>query len=97
MAANYVRSEQRTSPDGTVYVENRELDSVSGRNHVEFIIVAPDGSERRTSHHIRLYVATEISRMLKRAGLTPGQVYGGYGGEPLSVESRRMIIVAAKP
>jgi SAM-dependent methyltransferase len=97
VAANYVRSEQRTGPDGTVYTETREFDSVFGRNHVEFSIVGPGGSQRTTGHHIRLYVATEISRMLERAGLNFQRVYGGYGGEPLSVATRRMIVVAAKP
>ncbi len=97
VAANYVRHEQRAGPDGTVYTETREFDSVSGRNHVEFSIVGPGGPQRRTGHHIRLYVATEISRMLERAGLDLQRVYGGYGGEPLSVATRRMIVVAAKP
>jgi SAM-dependent methyltransferase len=96
VAANYVRSERRTGPDGTVFVEDREFDSVSGRNHVEFTIIDPDGTERTTGHHIRLYVATEMSRMLTRAGLTVQRIYGGYEGEPLSVESRRMIVVATK-
>jgi SAM-dependent methyltransferase len=97
VAANYVRSEQRTGPDGTEYTETREFDSVSGRNHVGFTINRPDGTERRASHHIRLYVATEITRMIERAGLDFHRVYGGYGGEPLSVATRRMIVVAAKP
>ena len=90
VAANYVRSEQRTGPDGTVYTESRELDSVSGRNHVEFSIARPDRTVTQTGHHIRLYVATEISRMLQRAGLDFQRVYGGYGGEPLSVATRRI-------
>ena len=96
VAANYVRSESREGPDGTVYTERRNFDPVSGRNHVEFAISSPDGAERKTSHHIRLYVATEVSRMLDRAGLTLEQSYGGYDGNALSVETRRMIVVATK-
>jgi|AP95_1055475.scaffolds.fasta_scaffold87820_1 SAM-dependent methyltransferase len=97
VAANYVRSERRTGPDGTVFIENRKFDSESGRNHIEFTIIDPDGAERTTGHHIRLYVATEISRMLAGAGLAVQRMYGGYDGEPLSVDSRRMIVVATKP
>ena len=48
------------------------------------------------SHHIRLYVATEISRMFQPAGLTLERSYGGYDGNLLSVETRRMILVSRK-
>ena len=96
MAANYVRGECREGEDGTVYHERRDFDSVAGRNHVEFTITSPDGAERKTRHHIRLYVATELSRMLERSGLVMETVYGGYDMRPLSVETRRMVLVAMK-
>ena len=96
VAANYVRSESREGEDGTIYQERRDFDPVVGRNHVEFTITSPNGSERQTSHHIRLYVATEISSMLDRAGLIVERSYGGYDGSRLTVETRRMILVARK-
>lgn len=96
VAANYVRSESREGPDGTIFKESRNFDSVAGRNHVEFTITSQDGAERKVSHHIRLYVATEISRMLDGAGLTLERSYGGYDGHLLSVETRRMILVSRK-
>ncbi len=96
VAANYVRSDSRKGPDGTVYAEQRKFDPVAGRNHVEFMITSPDGAQRKVSHHIRLYVATEISRMIHRAGLTVERSYGGYDGNLLSVETRRMILVSRK-
>ena len=96
VAANYVRSESREGPDGTVYTEHRNFDPVAGRNHVDFTITSPDGAQRRAGHHIRLYVATEISRMLDRAGLTLERSYGGYDRSLLSVETRRMILVSRK-
>ena len=94
VAANYVRSESWEVPDGTSYTEQRNFDPVAGRNHVDFTITSPSGDVRRVSHHIRLYVATEISRMLDRAGLALERSYGGYDGSFLSVETRRMILVA---
>ena len=96
VAANYVRSESRERDNGTIYREQRNFDPVAGRNHVEFTITSPNGAQRKVSHHIRLYVATEISRMLDRAGLTLWRSYGGYEGTLLSVETRRMILVARK-
>ena len=96
VVANYVRSESREGSDGTVYTEQRTFDPVAGRNHVEFTIASADGAERKVSHHIRLYVATEISGMLDRTGLTLERSYGGYDGSLLSVETRRMILVSSK-
>lgn len=97
VAANYVRSESRKVPDGTVFRERRDFDPVAGRNHIEFTITSPDGAERKASHHIRLYVPTEVCRMLESAGLELKQTYGGYDGIPQSVDARRLIMVALRP
>ncbi len=96
VVANYVRSESREGPDGTVYAEQRTFDPVAGRNHVEFTIASPDGAVRKVSHHIRLYVATEVFGMLRSAGFLLERVYGGFDGSRLSVEARRMILVAGR-
>ena len=96
VTANYVRNESRSGLDGTVYCERRNFDPVAGRNHVEFTITSADGVETKASHHIRLYVATEITRMLDRAGLIVERSYGGYDGTLLSMETRRLILVARR-
>ena len=96
VVANYVQSESREGEDGTVYHERREFDPIAGRNHVEFTITSPDGLERKASHHIRLYVATEITRMFAKAGFDVEGSYGGYDGSSLSVETRRLILVARR-
>ena len=96
VVANYVQSESREGEDGTVYRERRDFDPVAGRNHVEFTITSLESAERKTGHHIRLYVATEVSKMFDRAGLILERSYGGYDGTSLSVETRRMILVARK-
>ena len=63
-----------------------------------FTVMTPDGS----THHsdgltIRLYTLTELTRMLVQAGMAFQAVYGGYDSEAYSIETRRMIVVAAKP
>ena len=96
VVANHVRSETRQAADGAAVREMREFDPVAGRSHVEFEMTDPDGQVRRAGHHIRLYVATEISRMLQQAGLVVERTYGGYDGSGLSVDARRMVLVARK-
>ena len=46
--------------------------------------------------HMRLYSLTELTKMLRVAGLNLEHVYGGFRGEGYGVNTRRMIIVAGK-
>jgi hypothetical protein len=46
---------------------------------------------------VRLYNPSEIKNMLTAAGLQLSKIYSGYDGEPISTESRRMVIIAKKP
>ncbi len=54
------------------------------------------GKEESLTHSVRYYTAPELTSMLERAGFTPLIVYGGFGGEPFTLSSRRMIIVSRK-
>src|SRR5881628_91380 len=95
---NQVADESRTGGDATVYLEHREMNLVTSRNHVTFIAIAPDGSRHDLDgHHIRLYTLTELIGMLEATGLHLERVYGGFDDEVYGVDTRRMIVVATKP
>jgi SAM-dependent methyltransferase len=95
---NYVPKEWHEGADGTLYLESREFDFLESREHVSFLAIAPDGSRREVpGHHIRLYTLRELVGMLVASGLEFEEVYGGFDGEPYSVDSRRMIVLAQKP
>jgi SAM-dependent methyltransferase len=86
-----------TGPDGTLYLEKRDLDLAASRNHVTFTAIEADGTRRDMGgHHIRLYTLREIIGGLDAAGLEYAAVYGGYAGEPYSPDTRRMLVVAHK-
>ena len=94
---NYIQNEWRKAADGTIFLERRELDLETSRNRVTVTIVSPAGETRQiTSFEIRLYTLTEIIAMLDRAGLAFAGVYGGFDGEPYSIASRRMVVVARR-
>jgi SAM-dependent methyltransferase len=94
---NYIQNEWHEGSDGSVYLEHREFDPVTSRNHVTFTAIAPDGSRRQmVGHHIRLYTLREVDVMLEAAGLAFEAVYGGFESEPFGIDSRRMIIVARR-
>jgi SAM-dependent methyltransferase len=85
-------------PDGTLYLEARELDLAASRNHVTFTAVSPSGERRDLDgHHIRLYTLREMIGALDAAGLRYETVYGGYNSEPYSPDTRRMVVIASKP
>jgi SAM-dependent methyltransferase len=95
--ANYIQNDWHAGPDGSLYVERRDLDLATSRMHVHFTIVDPAGARRKSiGHNIRLYSLTEISRMLARAGFLEITSYGGFNGEPYSIDTRRMIISARR-
>jgi SAM-dependent methyltransferase len=95
--ANYIQNDWHTGPDGTLYVERRDLDLATSRMHVHFTIVDPNGSRRESiGHKIRLYSLTEISRMLSHAGFDEITAHGGFDGEIYSIDTRRMIVSARR-
>ena len=97
VVSNYDQSDWRQGEDGSLYLEHREFDLATSRNHVTFTIIKPDGTRKETvGHHIRLYTLTETLKLLSKAGLYFVEAYGGFDGEAYSIDTRRMIVVAEK-
>lgn len=95
--ANYVQNDWHTDDDGNTFLEHREFDLVTGRNHVTFSIVTADGTRRESpGHDIRLYTLTELVRLFYASGLRVSATYGDYDGSPYAINSPRMIVVATK-
>jgi SAM-dependent methyltransferase len=64
------------------------------RTHTERITVR-DGRVRRAVFSVRLYSLAEFARLLKTAGFRKIEAFG-RNGEPLTLDSRRLIVVAEK-
>lgn len=98
VVANNIEREWWEEEDGTVYLEHRDLDLLTSRNHVSFTIIHEAGSRHESvGHHIRLYTLTEIAKMLAEAGLQFETVYGDFQGTPYGPGTRRMIVKGRKP
>ena len=83
--------------DGRIILERRQLDLQNSINHLTYTEILPDGSRNEMSDlHMRLYSLTELTNMLTVAGMNLEHVYGGFRGEDYGVDTRRMIVVAAK-
>lgn len=83
--------------DGTLWVQEHDYDVLSGRNRAVWTFVRPDGSRSELRHTVRLYTAPELAAMLERAGLQVADTWGGWAGEPLDREARRLIVKARRP
>lgn len=80
--------------DGTRVRVRRRFDAVRGVSHEVLRWSAPDGSAGAKRHSLRLRTATEMVALLERAVLQPGPVLGDWDGQPLRLDSPRMILVA---
>jgi cyclopropane fatty-acyl-phospholipid synthase-like methyltransferase len=98
VVSNYIQNDWHSDAGGTLYLEHRELDLLTSRNHVTFTAVSSDGTRRELGgHHIRLYTLREAAGMLEAAGLSFEAVYGGFDDEAYGIGTRRMIIAARRP
>lgn len=53
-----------------------------------------DGEWSERTHHMRLYTATELDEMLRRAGLSPIAHQGGYDLSEFTIKSPRILVAA---
>ena len=81
--------------DGNFVIDLRRLDVATGRIETERIVVR-DGETRRAHFSVRLFTYTELRDWLLQAGFTGVTGYDWESGEPLTLESRRMIVVATR-
>jgi len=83
--------------DDIVVLEERELDLLTGRNQVTVTLIRPDGSRQQQGHAMRIYTAAELIRMVRQADLEIKEVYGGLDRSALSLDARRVVLLAQKP
>lgn len=79
--------------DGAFMIDINSYDITTGRTENERIVIR-DGRMRRMRFGVRLFSFPELRDWLVRAGFSTVEGYGP-DGEPLTIESRRMIVVAS--
>jgi SAM-dependent methyltransferase len=83
--------------NGLVVTEERHFDQLAGRTTVRVTLFYPDGRRTELGHVVRSYTLTELAGMLSRSPLEVQATYGGLDGSPLTLDSRRLVVVAQKP
>ena len=80
--------------DGDLVVDRHRFDVESGREETERWMIR-GGQMRKTVYSVRFYTYTELRDLLLDAGFS--SVEGvGHDREPLTLESRRMIVIATR-
>jgi SAM-dependent methyltransferase len=79
---------------------SRQFDPISGMNTEVMLWTDDDGQRHSVFFKVHVYTATELTRMLRQAGLTPLAYYGALASPPdaypFDAFSRRLVIVARK-
>jgi SAM-dependent methyltransferase len=82
--------------DGTLLIEERKYDAISGRIDSIWTRVEPDGKRHEGDIHVRMYTPAEYAAMFRRCGLGLAASYGDVDGSPLTMDSPRLVLVAEK-
>ncbi|MBA2384147.1 MAG: class I SAM-dependent methyltransferase [Actinobacteria bacterium] len=80
--------------DGDLMVDRHRFDVETGREESERWIVR-GGKVRKTEYSVRSYTLTELRSLLLDVGFTAVDAVG-HDGKPLTLESRRMVVVATR-
>lgn len=84
-----------TEKEGNLMIDRNTFDSLTGRL-VNHRIVIRAGIRRDKPFFVRMFNLTEIQTLVNQAGLEIVNIFGDWDSSPISVESRRMIIIAKK-
>jgi ubiquinone/menaquinone biosynthesis C-methylase UbiE len=82
--------------EDAVLLEERRFDYVAGEITTNHTFAPADGPRRSVSFRLRVYTATELSRMLEAVGFSEVECFGDLEGAELSRETR-LVIRARKP
>jgi len=85
-----------TEKGSDLMIDRLSLDTERGR-WVNRRIIIRNGVRKDKPFSIQLYNPGEFRAVLSAAGLELVNMYGGWTGVPLSMDSHRMVVVAAKP
>ncbi|MFZ6029783.1 MAG: class I SAM-dependent methyltransferase [Chloroflexota bacterium] len=84
-----------TEKGDDVMIDRLSLDTLTGR-WVNRRIIFRNGIRKDKPFSIRIYNPNEIRTLLAQAGLQVVRMYGNWNGDPVSMDSRRLVTVAAK-
>jgi len=83
-------------PEGAILLEEARFDQLEGMNHTSHTLVTAGGERRTIEYALRVYTPGEVAGLARQAGFERVAAYGGWSGEPLTTDSR-LVLVARAP
>jgi SAM-dependent methyltransferase len=81
---------------GALRLEARRFDYAAGEIDVDFMLIEADGNRQAITYRLRLYTATELVRLVADAGFGAVECFGGFDREPVSRDTR-LVVLARSP
>jgi ubiquinone/menaquinone biosynthesis C-methylase UbiE len=78
--------------EGNLRLEARRMDYAAGEIETDFMLIEADGSRHAITYRLRLYTATELIRLVRDAGFSDVESFGGFDGGPVSRETRLVLL-----
>ena len=86
-----------TTSNGTHVVRDYVWDLAHDRIEDRVVMVRPDGSRAEYTTSLRVRSLRDLLALLREADLEPLAWYGGLAGGPLQLDSRRLVLISARP
>ncbi len=95
LARDFRQRDWHSSPDGTLFLEERKLVGAWERIESRWIL-ASAGGIKEGAISLRLYSGTELAALLTRAGFATVALFGNVNGAPYDHRAQRLIALARK-
>ena len=82
--------------EGDLMIDRSSFDSQTGLLYNQRIVFRK-GVRKDKPFKIRVYNPNEFTDLLNQAGLEVYAMYGGFDAQPVSTDSRRLVVLARKP
>jgi SAM-dependent methyltransferase len=82
--------------DGSLMIDRISFDSLNGLMLNQRISIRK-GVRKDKPFKVRIYNPNEFADLLGKAGLEVYAMYGGFDAQPVSADSRRLVVLARKP
>ncbi len=92
LMAIYSPRSWRELPDGSLVIEQREIDYERGLSVTRHELVEPDGNRLAAPYEVRVYTATELIGFARDAGFAQVSCYGDFDKTPLSRDTRLVLV-----
>lgn len=73
-------------------LDRRRFDPVAGEIENEHVLIEADGRRQVVTYRIRLYTATELSRLVAAAGFDQVECFGSFERDPLTRDTRLVLV-----